>query len=68
MPAVLVWIVMVVGPDFVIEARWAPLRFSGEAQCEQWLADELHKGVVKLSNDVTAKCRPLDLRPADIEE
>ncbi len=34
MQAALLWVVMVVGPDFTIEPRWGPLRFPERTQCE----------------------------------
>jgi hypothetical protein len=57
--AALLWIVVAVGPDFIIPARWASLMvFSSRAQCQTWLADALLKGAAsKMRYDVGAECR-----------
>jgi hypothetical protein len=59
---------MVIGPDFAVEARWAAQRFSQQVQCEQWLAEELRRRVVRLGDGATPKCQPLDSSHDDLEE
>jgi hypothetical protein len=66
--AVLLWAVVLIGPDFVIEARWGPVRFPDRDQCEIWLSDALRKGVANLRADVKAECRPIGSAQEEIEE
>jgi hypothetical protein len=68
MQAALLWVVMVIGPDFVIEPRWGPLQFPERGQCEQWLAETLGSGLVKLRSDVRAECQLLGSSHPDFEE
>jgi hypothetical protein len=65
--AVLFWVVVLIGPDFVIEARWGQSQFADRDQCESWLAESLsHRP--NLRGDVKAECRPGDLHEIEFEE
>ena len=65
----LLWMVVVVGPDFITEARWATLRFPEREQCENWLGTAVKaQHVVKLPPQVRLECAPTDTVPNEIEE
>jgi hypothetical protein len=66
--AVLFWVVVLIGPDFVIEARWGPSQFADRYQCETWLADALRQSPPNLRSDVKAECRPGGSREVEFEE
>ena len=68
MPELLLWVVMAVGPDFVTEARWAPLRFSDQVQCQNWLRETLRDEKIRLRPDVRPECRTLGSATDEIEE
>jgi hypothetical protein len=68
MPLIILWIVVVIGSDFMVEARWAPMQFPDREQCETWLATTLRSGPVKLRPELKAECRPVGSTPNDIEE
>jgi hypothetical protein len=56
--AALLWIVVAVGPDFIIPVRWATLVFYDRTQCRTWLADALlHGAAAKMRIDVQLECR-----------
>ena len=67
--AALLWIVVAVGPDFIIPARWAMLAFPSRTQCESWLAEELLKGAAsKMRFDVQTECRDASTIADDTQE
>jgi len=68
MQAALIWIVVVVGPDFIVPARWAPLEFPDHGQCDQWLNETSRNRALNLRLGVRAECQPLDSARSDIEE
>jgi hypothetical protein len=66
--AVLFWVVVLIGPDFVIEARWGQSQFADRDQCESWLADAISQRAANLRGDVKADCRPGGAREVEFEE
>ena len=68
MPEILLWVVMAVGPDFVTEARWAPLQFPDQAECQNWLRETLREEKIRLRPDVRPECRTVGSASVDIEE
>jgi hypothetical protein len=66
MQTALLWVVVVIGPDFLVEPRWAPQQFTDRAQCEHWVAETVRNGSVKLRSDVRTECATTG--SAEIEE
>jgi hypothetical protein len=66
--AVLVWIVVAIGPDFSIPARWSMLSFPDRAECETWLASLLNNRPVRMRFDVKAECASQDSIQDETEE
>jgi hypothetical protein len=68
MQAALIWIVVVIGPDFIIEARWSPLQFTDRSQCDQWLSETTQRGSVRVRSDLRVECQPINAGIDVIEE
>jgi hypothetical protein len=67
MPTAALWVIVLIGPGFEVEARWRT-QFPDQAQCESWLLDSLPKWPIKARWDVKAECRPAGSVRDDIEE
>jgi hypothetical protein len=68
--AAVLWIIVAVGPDFIIPARWATLVFDDRTHCRTWLADALlsHGAASKMRFDVQLECRAASTIADQIEE
>lgn len=67
--AAVLWIVVAVGPDFIIPVRWATSVFYDRTQCRAWLADALlHGAASKMRFDVQLECRAASTIADQIQE
>ena len=56
--AAVLWIIVAIGPDFIVPVRWATLTFYDRTQCRTWLAEALlHGAASKMRFDVQLECR-----------
>jgi hypothetical protein len=66
--AALLWAIVVIGPNFAVEARWAQ-RFLDRTECEIWLANVLRqRATVILHPSVTPECQRIEPTRDEIEE
>ena len=67
--AALLWIVVAVGPDFIVPVRWATGVFFDRTQCRTWLAEALRRGATaKMRFDVQLECRAANTIADNIQE
>jgi hypothetical protein len=67
--AAVLWIIVAVGPDFIIPIRWATLEFDDRTQCRTWLADALlHGAASRMRFDVQLECRAASTIADQIQE
>ena len=67
--AALLWIVVAVGPDFIVPVRWATGVFYDRTHCRTWLAYALRRGAAaKMRFDVQLECRAANTIADGIQE